>query len=382
MHIGLLTREFPPDVYGGAGVHVEYLSQHLRALADVQVHCFGAPRDGAIAHEVPADLVDANPALATLGVDLAMAAALAGCDVVHSHTWYANLGGYLAAMLYDVPHVVTAHSLEPQRPWKAEQLGGGYRISSWAERTAYEAASAIIAVSAGMRADVLASYPSIAPDRVHVVPNGIDSDYYRRVTTTGTLQRYGVDPDRPTVVFVGRITRQKGVDLLLRAAARFDPAAQLVLAAGAPDTPEIAASTRSAVDALRARRDGVIWIEEMLGKAQVIELLSHATVFCCPSIYEPQGIVNLEAMACETAVVATRVGGIPEVVVDGETGLLVDLDGRADEAMAAAVNRLIGDPARARAMGTAGRERAVTAYGWDAIARRTLAVYEGVSRPA
>ncbi|MGI8868535.1 MAG: glycogen synthase [Mycobacteriales bacterium] len=382
MHIGLLTREFPPDVYGGAGVHVEYLSQHLRALADVQVHCFGAPRDGAIAHEVPADLVDANPALATLGVDLAMAAALAGCDVVHSHTWYANLGGYLAAMLYDVPHVVTAHSLEPQRPWKAEQLGGGYRISSWAERTAYEAASAIIAVSAGMRADVLASYPSIAPDRVHVVPNGIDSDYYRRVTTTGTLQRYGVDPDRPTVVFIGRITRQKGVDLLLRAAARFDPAAQLVLAAGAPDTPEIAASTRSAVDALRARRDGVIWIEEMLGKAQVIELLSHATVFCCPSIYEPQGIVNLEAMACETAVVATRVGGIPEVVVDGETGLLVDLDGRADEAMAAAVNRLIGDPARARAMGTAGRERAVTAYGWDAIARRTLAVYEGVSRPA
>ena len=383
MRVALLTREYPPDVYGGAGVHVDFLARHLRPLVDLDVHCMGEARDGATAHsEDDPRLRGANPALRILSADLAMAAGVDGADVVHSHTWYANLGGHLAKLLYDVPHVVTSHSLEPQRPWKAEQLGGGYRVSSWAERTAYEAADAVIAVSAGSRKDVLASYPSLDPDRVHVVHNGIDADFYRPVPETDVLERLGVDPGRPSVVFVGRITRQKGVPHLLRAALGFDPAAQLVLLAGAADTPELAAETEAAVARLRDERDAVVWVSEMLPREDVRQVLSHATVFVCPSIYEPLGIVNLEAMACGTAVVASDVGGIPEVVDDGVTGLLVPYD-ESDPAgfesrFAAAVNEVVGDPVLATTMGIAGRERAVREFGWDIAARRTVEIYRAV----
>ncbi|HTY72766.1 MAG TPA: glycogen synthase [Actinomycetes bacterium] len=382
MRIALLTREFPPDVYGGAGVHVDFLVRELRRTHDVDVHCFGAPRDGAVAHAVPAALVDANFALQTFGVDLEMAATIDGCDVVHSHTWYANLAGHLGAILHGVPHVVTAHSLEPHRPWKAEQLGGGYRLSSWAERTAYEAADAIIAVSKGMRHDVLDAYPELDPDKVHVVLNGIDTAAFAPVESCATLERIGVDPDRPYVLFVGRITRQKGLKHLLAAAGRLEPGIQLVLCAGSPDTPEIAEETASMVAALRAQRgEGeVMWESTMLPREDLIELLTHATVFACPSIYEPLGIVNLEAMACETAVVASDVGGIPEVVVDGTTGSLVHYDERDpdsfDAGLAAAINALAADPARARAYGVAGRQRAVDVFGWDAVAADTVRVYE------
>jgi len=304
------------------------------------------------------------------------------CDIVHSHTWYANMGGHWSKLLYDVPHVVTSHSLEPQRPWKAEQLGGGYRVSSWAERTAYEAAEAVIAVSHGSRRDVLQSYPNLDEAKVHVVHNGIDTEFYKPDPATDVLDRLGVDQDRPSVVFVGRITRQKGVPHLLRAALQFDPSAQLVLLAGAADTPELAAETDDAVATLRANRDAVILVSEMLPREEVRQVLTHGTVFVCPSVYEPLGIVNLEAMACETAVVASDVGGIPEVVADGETGLLVhyqadDPDGfEAD--LAASVNELLRDPARAQAMGLAGRRRAVDEFGWDTAARKTIAIYESV----
>ncbi len=336
------------------------------------------------AYRPPAGLAGANPALATLGVDLEMVAGLAAGrpDLVHSHTWYANLAGHLAALLYGVPHVVTAHSLEPLRPWKAEQLGGGYRISSWAERTAYEAAAAVVAVSTGMRADILTAYPALEPDRVHIIPNGIDTELYAPVPERDVLGRYGLDPGRPIALFVGRITRQKGVGHLVAAAAGFDPGVQLALCAGAPDTPELAEEISTAVRRLQAGRDGVVWIQEMLPRPELLQLLTAADVFLCPSIYEPQGIVNLEAMACETAVVASRVGGIPDVVVEGETGLLVDYD--PDDAagfeagFAAAVNSLIGDAGRLRAMGLAGRQRAVTEYGWDAIAARTVRLYESL----
>ncbi len=380
MRIGLLTREFPPDVYGGAGVHVEYLVRELRKLAEVDVHCFGAARSGAEAHEVPHTLGAANPALQTLGVDLALAAAVGGCDVVHSHTWYANMGGHLAKLLHDIPHVVTAHSLEPRRPWKAEQLGGGYAISSWAEQTAYEGADAIIAVSQGMRADILDCYPSLDPDRVQVVLNGIDTEEYAPDPATDVVEAAGVDLDKPYALFVGRITRQKGLNHLIAAAHHFDPDVQIVLCAGSPDTPEIGEETTAAVRALReARGDGVHWVQAMVPKPHVIQLLTHATVFVCPSVYEPLGIVNLEAMACRTAVVASNVGGIPEVVEDGRTGLLVHYDA-ADPAgfesgIAASVNALCADPARAGAFGDTGRRRAVDVFGWDAIARQTLEVY-------
>lgn len=383
MRVGLLTREYPPEVYGGAGVHVDFLVRELRRLVDVEVHCMGAPRDGATAHsEEDPRLVGANPALRILAADLEIAAQVGGCDIVHSHTWYANMAGHLAKLLYDVPHVVTSHSLEPQRPWKAEQLGGGYRISSWAERTAYEAADAVIAVSNGSRTDVLAAYPQLDPDKVHVVYNGIDTDFYRPDPATDVVTRLGVDPARPSVVFVGRITRQKGVPHLLRAALGFDPSAQIVLLAGAADTPELEAETDAAVADLRASRDAVILVSEMLPREEVRQVLTHATVFVCPSIYEPLGIVNLEAMACETAVVASDVGGIPEVVVDGETGLLVHYDETDTQSFEAgltdAVNSLLADPARAEAMGVAGRARARTAFAWDAIARQTLAIYESL----
>ena len=383
MRIGILTREYPPDVYGGAGVHVDFLVRELVKLADVDVHCMGEPRPGAIAHsEHDPMLAGANPALRTLAADLAIADQTGNCDIVHSHTWYANMGGHWAKLLHDIPHVVTSHSLEPQRPWKAEQLGGGYRISSWAERTAYEAADAVIAVSHGSRRDVLLSYPELDESRVHVVHNGIDTDFYRPDPATDVLDRLGVDGSRPSVVFVGRITRQKGVPHLLRAALQFDESVQIVLLAGAADTPELAAETDDAVATLRANRDAVFLVSEMLPREQVRQVLTHATVFVCPSVYEPLGIVNLEAMACETAVVASDVGGIPEVVVDGETGLLVHY--QADDTtafetdLATAVNELIRDPATAAAMGADGRQRAVTEFGWDTAARRTMAIYESV----
>lgn len=380
MRIGVLTREWPPEVYGGAGVHVEYLVRELRRLAEVDVHSFGGTSLGAVAHAADPGLVDQNAALQTFSVDLRIAAATAACDLVHSHTWYADLAGHLSALLHGIPHVLTTHSLEPHRPWKAEQLGGGYRLSSWAERTALVAADAVIAVSEGMRRDVLDVYPETDPDRVHVVYNGIDTQEYAPVADVAVLERHGIDPAVPYVIFVGRVTRQKGLEHLLRAAG--DLPGQLVLCAGAPDTPEIAASTADLVAALQARRSGVIWIREMVPKTDVVQLLSHATVFVCPSIYEPLGIVNLEAMACSTAVVASAVGGIPEVVVDGVTGLLVpysaDDPGSFEVGLATTVASLLDDPARAASLGAAGRARAVAEFGWDAVARRTLEVYEAV----
>jgi len=382
MKVALLTREYPPDVYGGAGVHVDFLSRELSRLVDLAVHCWGDSREGATGHRAAAELAGANAALQTLSIDLAMAAAVSDRDLVHSHTWYANLGGHLAKLLYGIPHVMTTHSLEPLRPWKVEQLGGGYALSSWAERTAAEAADAVIAVSRTMRADVLDCYPGIDPERVHVVHNGIDTQLYTPDPGTGVLDRYGVDPDLPSVVFVGRITRQKGVPHLVRAARAFRPEAQVVLCAGQPDTPEIGAEFQSLVEDLKSHRAGVHWIPEMLPREHVIQLLSHATVFACPSVYEPLGIVNLEAMACGTAVVASAVGGIPEVVDDGRTGLLVPYDEQDQAGFEAAfadrVNTLLDDPDLAREMGVAGRDRAVREFAWDAVARETVKVYESV----
>ncbi|HYZ09454.1 MAG TPA: glycogen synthase [Pseudonocardiaceae bacterium] len=382
MRVAVLTREYPPEVYGGAGVHVAALVPQLRALLDVDVHCFGAVRDDAHAHGSDPGLSAANHALQTLSVNLVMADAVAGADLVHSHTWYANLAGHLARTLHGMPHVVTAHSLEPRRPWKAEQLGGGYRVSSWAERTSYEHADAVIAVSEGMRTDVLGCYPTLHPERVHVVRNGIDPQAYRPVDGTEALVRLGVDPARPVVTFVGRVTRQKGLEHLLAATRRMDPDAQLLLCAGAPDTPQIAAETAARVAELAAARPGVVWVQQMLPPETVRAVLSAATVFVCPSVYEPLGIVNLEAMACGTAVVASDVGGIPEVVDDHVTGLLVpfdqhDLDGFA-AGLAQRVNELLADPARAAAMGRAGRERAVREFSWSTVAQRTAELYRSV----
>jgi starch synthase len=374
----MLTREYPPDVYGGAGVHVAYLARELSALVDLTVHCQGADRPAAIAHRPWDLLAGANQALQTISTDLSMTAATVGAEVVHSHTWYANLAGHLASMLYSVPHVVTVHSLEPLRPWKAEQLGGGYALSSWCERTAVEAAAAVIAVSEGMRADVLAAYPAVPADRVRVIRNGIDTREYAPDPATDVLEGCGVDLYRPSVVFVGRVTRQKGLPVLLRAAERIDPAAQLIICAGQADTPELEAEVAGLAGQLRQRRSGVIWRSGMLAKREVIQLLTHATMFVCPSLYEPLGIVNLEAMACGTAVVASAVGGIPEVVSDGETGLLVPPDD--PEALAAALNALLGDPARADALGRAGRDRAVTEFGWQAVAAQTAGLYAELAR--
>ena len=394
MRVDLISREYPPEVYGGAGVHLEYLSRDLRRLADVRVHCFGQPRSepGVTAYPEPAELKDANPALRTMGVDLAIAGGCAGTDLVHSHTWYANFAGYTAKLLHGVPHVVTTHSLEPLRPWKAEQLGGGYALSSFCERVAIESADAVIAVSGGMKRDVLTAYPSVDPDRIRVVYNGIDTEQYQPDRGTDVIERLGIDLNRPSVVFVGRITRQKGLPYLMRACRDLPPQAQIILLAGAPDTPEIAAEVEALAAELRGARDaeGVIWVQEMLPKHEVVQVLTHATVFVCPSIYEPMGIVNLEAMACETAVVATATGGIPEVVADGETGLLVPIEQLADGTgtpvhperfiadFAAAMTELIEDPARAKAMGLAGRRRAVEHFSWSRIAEDTLAVYRTV----
>lgn len=394
MRVDVLSKEYPPEVYGGAGVHVAELVRALRARSDVEahVHAFGAPRAEEMTSSYAdlAELSGANAALRTLGVDLAIADACAGTDLVHSHTWYANFAGHLASLLHGVPHVVSAHSLEPLRPWKAEQLGGGYAISSYVERTSYEAAAAVIAVSAAMRDDVLASYPAIDPSRVHVVHNGIDTDDWSPRADPSRVRSLGVDPDRPSVVFVGRITRQKGLPLFLRACASLPPEVQIVLCAGAPDTPEIIAEVEGLVASLRASRAGVVWIPEMLPRADVVALLTAATAFACPSIYEPLGIVNLEAMACETAVVATATGGIPEVVVPGETGLLVPIEQATDGTgtpldpdryvadFASALTSVVSDPARAAAMGRAGRERAISSFSWGAIAERTVEVYRSV----
>ena len=384
MKLSLLTREYPPTIYGGAGVHVAQLVPQLQKFIDVDVHCMGEPRDGAVAHPEswPAE---ANAALRVLGADLSMAAAVsADTDVLHSHTWYANMGGHLAGLMLDRAHVVTSHSLEPHRPWKAEQLGGGYRVSSWAEKTAFEAADAVISVSAG---DVLESYPRLDPDRVFVVKNGIDTDEFKPDHGTDVVNGLGMDLDYPTVVFVGRITRQKGLVHLVRAAQQFDPETQVVLLAGAPDTPEIAAEFEGAFAELQAKRKSpVIWVQEMMPRAAVRQVLTHATLFACPSVYEPLGIVNLEAMACETAVVASAVGGIPEVVVDETTGLLVPYDpARAGDPefvatfetdFAAKVNRLTRDTALAEKFGKAGRQRCIDEFSWEQIARETIAVYE------
>jgi starch synthase len=394
VRVDLISREYPPEVYGGAGVHLEYLSRDLRRLADVRVHCFGRPRSepGVTAYPEPAELRDANAALRTMGVDLEIANGCAGTDIVHSHTWYANFAGHVAKLLHGVPHVVTTHSLEPLRPWKAEQLGGGYALSSFCERVAIENADAIIAVSGGMKRDVLTAYPSVDPGKIQVVYNGIDTEQYRPDHGTDVIERLGIDLNRPSVVFVGRITRQKGLPYLMRACRDLPPQAQIVLLAGAPDTAEIAAEVEALATELRAARDehGVIWVQEMLPKTEVIQILTHATVFVCPSIYEPMGIVNLEAMACETAVVATATGGIPEVVADGETGLLVPIEQVSDGTgtpvhpdrfvadLTAAMTELLLDPARAKEMGLAGRRRAVEQFSWSRIAEDTLAVYRTV----
>jgi starch synthase len=383
VRVGLLTREYPPDVYGGAGVHVEFLSRELRPLVDLDVHCWGEGRaDGVLRHRPWSALDGANDALRTFSIDLAMAAALEGRELVHSHTWYANLGGHLAKLLYGIPHVMTAHSLEPLRPWKAEQLGGGYELSGWAERTAIEGADAVIAVSGAMREDILGCYPALDPEKVHVVHNGIDTRLYRPDHGTDALERVGIDRSRPYVLFVGRITRQKGVPHLLRAVRDIDPAAQVVLCAGAPDTPEIDREFRELFAELSEVRDGVFWIPKMLPRPEVIQLLTHAALFVCPSVYEPLGIVNLEAMACGTPVVASAVGGIPEVVDDGSTGLLVPAGDGFEEGLARAMDTVLGDPAAARRMGEAGRERAVGAFGWDAVARRTVRLYEEIVKQA
>lgn len=392
MRVDLVTKEYPPAIYGGAGVHVTELVKALRRDVEVQVRCFGAARDEAdvTAYDVPEELAEANGALQTLSVDLQIADAVAGTDLVHSHTWYANEAGRLAQSLHGVPHVVTAHSLEPLRPWKAEQLGGGYTISSDIERRAYEAADRVIAVSDGMRADILRSYPALDPARVITIYNGIDLDEWRRVDDPDRARELGLDPDRPAVVFVGRITRQKGLPYLLRAARQLPAEVQLVLCAGAPDTQEIMTEVRDLVATLREERDGVVWIEDVLPRVDLCTLLSHATVFVCPSVYEPLGIVNLEAMACGAAVVGTATGGIPEVVVDGVTGAIVPIQQMQDGTgtptdpdrfvadLAAALERVVADPEAARRMGEAGRARAAEVFDWATIAEQTRALYAEV----
>ena len=389
MRIDLLTKEYPPEIYGGAGVHVAELVRALRSRSEVQVRCFGAVRSEAdvTAYPVPAELAQANAALQTIAVDLQMAQAAAGASLVHSHTWYANEAGRLAQTLHGIPHVVTAHSLEPLRPWKAEQLGGGYAISSEIERNAFEAADAVIAVSGGMRADILRCYPNVDPAKVHVVHNGIDSQKWQPRENKAVLDQWGIDPSRPTITFVGRITRQKGLPYLLAALELLPSTVQVVLCAGAPDTPEIMAEVQQAVARLSETRGGVIWIEEHLPVNDLSAILTASTVFVCPSVYEPLGIVNLEAMACGIPVVGTATGGIPEVVVDGVTGWLVPIDQVQDGTgtptdsskfvsdLAAALTDAVSDIDRARAMGKAARDRAIEHFDWINIAAATMAIY-------
>ena len=389
----MITKEYPPEIYGGAGVHVAELAAALRTSIDVRVRAFGSPRDeaGTFAYQTPAGLAGANAALQTLGTDIEIAAAVDGADIVHSHTWYANFAGHLVSQLHGIPHVLTAHSLEPLRPWKAEQLGGGYAISSGVERLAYENAAAVIAVSAGMRQDILRSYPGVDPAKVRVIHNGIDVDRWRPVHDPDFLRSVGMDPDRPSVVFVGRITRQKGLPYLLEAARALPPEVQLILCAGAPDTPEILSEVQAGVRVLQETRDGVVWIERMLPRAELSAILTAATTFVCPSVYEPLGIVNLEAMACGAAVVGTSTGGIPEVVDDGVTGRLVPIEQLQDGTgtpvdaarfvadLAEVLTEVTSDPQRARAYGDAGRERAREQFSWSAIADTTRALYAELS---
>ena len=389
----MITKEYPPEIYGGAGVHVAELVSALRRDIDVTVRAFGAPREeeGTFSYRAPESLAAANPALQTLGTDLEIVSAIAGADVVHSHTWYANFAGHLASQLHGIPHVLTAHSLEPLRPWKAEQLGGGYAVSSGIEKLAYENAAAVIAVSAGMRADILRSYPQVDPARVRVIHNGIDVERWRPVQDAAFLSSIGMDPNRPSVVFVGRITRQKGLPYLLQAARLLPPEVQLILCAGAPDTPEIMAEVQEGVRLLQQTREGVVWIERMLPRDELSAILAAATTFVCPSVYEPLGIVNLEAMACGAAVVGTATGGIPEVVDDGVTGRLVPIEQVQDgtgtptdperfvDDLAAVLTEVATDPVRARAYGDAGRERARAQFSWGAIADETRALYAEVS---
>ncbi|MBW3605338.1 MAG: glycogen synthase [Actinobacteria bacterium] len=397
MRVALLTREYPPEVYGGAGVHVEYLSRALAPLVDVDVHCFGADRDDplvAAAYQHWEELDGHDKHLAALrhfSADLAMVAGVDGADLVHSHTWYTNLAGHLSKLAYEIPHVLSTHSLEPLRPWKREQLGGGYELSSFAERTAILGADAVIAVSGRMRDDVLDSYPEADPDKVTVIPNGIDADQYKPDANTDVLDQLGVDLSRPIVTFVGRITRQKGFTHLLDAAAHVAPDAQLVLCAGAADTPELHDEVVAKVDALRDRRDGVWWIAEHLPRTKVTQILTHSTVFVCPSIYEPFGLVNVEAMACEAAVVGAAVGGIPEIIVEGETGHVVpfepgdaygspaDPEGFARD-LAAAINDLVEDPRRADAWGRNGRQRVLDRFAWSTVAEQTVGLYRSLLR--
>lgn len=396
MRIDIVTKEFPPEIYGGAGVHVAELSRVLAGRVELHVRAFGAEREpdyhgAAVAsYPVPGDLAGANAAVQTLGVDLRIVPDIAGADLVHSHTWYANMAGHIASLLHGIPHVLSAHSLEPLRPWKAEQLGGGYAVSSWVEKTAYESAAAIIAVSEGMRQDILRSYPGVDPAKVRVVHNGIDVSLWNRDDGEDAVRALGIDPSRPSVVFVGRNTRQKGVPYLLRAAAKLPAEVQVVLCLGAADTPELAAETARLIEDLQARRSGVVLVERMLPRHELIQVLSHATAFACPSIYEPLGIVNLEAMACGAAVVASATGGIPEVVQHGETGLLVQLEQVTDGTgtpldpekfvteFAAALTEVVSDPERARAMGAAGRRRAEEHFSWESITETTLEVYRSV----
>jgi starch synthase len=383
--VAILTREYPPEVYGGAGTAVEYLVRELRRLAEVTVECWGAPRDepGVTSHRAWDALTEPKPevtVLQAMSIDLAMAAAVKGADLVHSHTWYANLGGHLAKLMWSIPHVMTIHSLEPLRPWKAEQLGGGYALSLFCERTGMEGADAVIAVSNGVRQDVLKCYPQIDPDRVHVIHNGIDPEIYKPQPSPETLARFGIDPDRPFAFFNGRITRQKGLPLLLAAALELDPRHQLVIAASSPDTPEIAGEVASLAQRVRDERGNLIWIDHFIPREDLIHLHSHAGVFICPSIYEPFGLVILEAMACETPVVASRVGGIPEIVVEGETGYLIDYDpdGAATFAteLARRIEELLTDTALAQKMGKAGRDRVLRHFAWPAIAARTVELYD------
>lgn len=392
MRVELLTREYPPHIYGGAGVHVDELAKMLRPHIEVGVRCFDGPRteEGVTGYHAPAELRGGDPVLATLGTDLLIAGDVRA-DVVHSHTWYANLAGHLAGLLHDIPHVLSAHSLEPLRPWKAEQLGGGYAVSTWAERVAYEGAARVIAVSGGMREDILRAYPHLDPAKIEVVHNGVDVQAWSRPADeaiAAVAERYGIDQSRRAVVFVGRITRQKGLPHLLQAAAHLPDDVQLVLAAGAPDTPELLAEVTRLVEDLQRTRSGVVWIEDMLPREEIMALLAAGTVFACPSIYEPLGIVNLEAMAVGLPVVASATGGIPEVVADGETGLLVPLaqvlDGTGTPTnpeqfaadFAAALIRVLDDDDTATAMGKAGRRRAEEQFSWETIARRTIEIYD------
>jgi starch synthase len=437
MRVGLMTREYPPNVYGGAGVHVEYLSRELARKIEVEVHCWGEQReDIGNLHvrglEPPPEITAGTTekfkaAVDAFALNLSQLKELGGIDLIHTHTWYVAMAGFLAKKLYGIPFVLTTHSLEPLRAWKAEQLGSGYALSSWMERTAILDADAVIAVSNGTKADILKAYPEMAPERVHVIYNGIDLEEYQHTDETSALTKYGVDPARPYVLFVGRITRQKGVTHLVEAIAHMPPGTQVVLCAGAPDTPEIATEMRAKIEALRRMTPGsqpaavenfgpdgghsiatgdpthtghnIVWIEQMVTKKEAIQLYSHCAVFCCPSVYEPFGIINLEAMACKAPVVASATGGILEVVVDGTTGRLVPFEadptttfpvnpGQFARDLAARITELLQDPATAKRYGEAGRRRVEDKFAWSAIAAQTIALYrqligtraQGISR--